>query len=73
MSIRDKVNSAFEIEVKSTMHFIELIQAGKTPDRMMINTHPQRWDDNYLWWLKELVAQNLKNKIKQLLNTIRSK
>lgn len=72
-SIRDKVNSAFEIEVKSTMHFIELIQAGKTPDMMMINTHPQRWDDNYLWWLKELVAQNLKNKIKQFLNTIRSK
>lgn len=72
-SIRDKVNSTFEIEVKSTIHFIELIQAGKMPDKMMINTHPQRWDDNYLWWLKELVAQNLKNKIKQLLNTIRSK
>lgn len=66
-SIRDKVNSPFEIEVKSTQHFIELIRAGSMPKQMMINTHPQRWNDDLLPWVVELVAQAAKNSIKRML------
>lgn len=67
-SIRDKVNSPFEIEVKSTQHFIELIKAGQMPDRMMINTHPQRWNDEVVPWVVELVSQTVKNRIKKIVS-----
>ena len=66
-SIRDKVNSPFEIEVKSTQHFIELIRAGSMPKQMMINTHPQRWNDDLLPWVVELVSQTVKNRVKRML------
>lgn len=67
-SIRDKVNSSFEIEVKSTQHFIELIKAGKMPEQMMINTHPQRWNDEWVPWVVELVGQSVKNQIKKIVS-----
>ena len=67
-SIRDKVNSPFEIEVKSTQHFIELIKAGKMPEKMMINTHPQRWNDEVVPWVVELVSQTVKNRIKKIVS-----
>jgi hypothetical protein len=67
-SIRDKVDSPFEIEVRSTQHFIELIKAGKMPDQMMINTHPQRWNDEWVPWVVELVGQNVKNQIKKIVS-----
>ncbi len=66
-SIRDKVESPFEIEVKSTEHFIELIKAGQMPEQMMINTHPQRWSDEWGPWVIELVGQNVKNVAKKAL------
>lgn len=67
-SIRDKVDTPFEIEVKSTEHFIELIRAGKMPDQMMINTHPQRWNDEWVPWVVELVSQTVKNQIKKVIS-----
>ncbi|MDD4560744.1 MAG: hypothetical protein PHF32_08450 [Candidatus Cloacimonetes bacterium] len=66
-SIRDKVESPFEIEVRSTQHFIELIKAGKMPEKMMINTHPQRWNDEWVPWVVELVSQTVKNRVKRML------
>ena len=66
-SIRDKVESLFEIEVRSTQHFIELIKAGKMPEKMMINTHPQRWNDEWVPWVVELVSQTVKNRVKRML------
>jgi hypothetical protein len=67
-SIRDKVDSSFEIDVKSTEHFIELIREGKMPEQMMINTHPQRWNDDLLPWVVELVSQTVKNQIKKIIS-----
>ena len=67
-SIRDKVESQFEIEVRSTEHFIELIREGKMPEQMMINTHPQRWNDEVVPWVVELVSQTVKNRIKKIVS-----
>lgn len=67
-SIRDKVESPFEIEVRSTQHFIELIKAGQMPEKMMINTHPQRWNDELVPWVMELVSQTVKNRIKKIVS-----
>jgi hypothetical protein len=67
-SIRDKVESQFEIEVRSTEHFIKLIREGKMPEQMMINTHPQRWNDDLLPWVVELAGQSVKNRIKKIVS-----
>jgi hypothetical protein len=44
-----------------------LAQQGRLPDKIMINTHPQRWEDRPLPWIKELVWQNVKNRVKGVL------
>ncbi|MCB5228749.1 MAG: hypothetical protein LHW44_01580 [Candidatus Cloacimonetes bacterium] len=71
-SIRDKVDTPFNFEVKSTFHLIELIEGNELPDKIMINTHPQRWNDGWQAWAKELVAQKLKNVVKRALTLSRN-
>lgn len=34
---------------------------------MLITTHPQRWTDNRVAWLRELILQNAKNIVKRLI------
>jgi len=60
-SLRDKVDSGFDIPVKSTAHLITLAGQGALPDQIMITIHPQRWHDRPLPWAKELVLQRVKN------------
>ena len=70
-SVRDKVNSKFDITIKDTNHLIEKIQNNELPDKIMINVHPQRWTDNPVEWMKELVWQNVKNVVKRLMLKLR--
>ena len=70
-SVRDKVNSKFDITIKDTRHLIEKIQNNELPDKIMINVHPQRWNDHGFHWYKELVMQNFKNVIKRYLIKLR--
>ena len=63
--IRDRVDSGFDFRVKSTGHLMELAREARLPDKIMINTHPQRWEDRRLPWIKELVWQNVKNVVKK--------
>ncbi|NWH05778.1 hypothetical protein [Desulfobacter latus] len=65
-SIRDRVDSGFDIPVNSTAHLAELAAQGKLPDQMMITVHPQRWHDRAGPWVKELVWQNVKNGVKRV-------
>ena len=51
----------------TTDDIIRAAEQGSLPPRIMITTHPQRWTDNRLAWLKELLVQNLKNIIKRLI------
>lgn len=67
VSVRDKVDSDFKLKVKSTAHFIELANEGKLPDKIIINTHCQRWFEPGFYWFKELVMQNTKNQVKRFL------
>jgi len=64
-SVRDKVNSKFDIKIKDTNHLIEKIQNNELPDKIMINVHPQRWTNDPVQWMKELVWQNFKNLVKR--------
>lgn len=66
-SVRDKVKSGFNIPISSTRHFINLAENGELPDKIIINTHPQRWFNPGPGWVKELVSQKIKNQVKKLL------
>jgi hypothetical protein len=71
-SIRDKVSSKFDIRIKDTFDLIEKIRNNELPDRIMINVHPQRWNDHGYNWYKELIVQNFKNVIKRYLIKLRN-
>ena len=66
-SVKDMVNSKFDITIKDTNHLIDKIQNNELPDKMMINVHPQRWNNKYIPWFSELIKQNVKNVFKKLL------
>ena len=66
VSVRDKVNSSFDLSFHSTDDIIAAFKAGKMPDNIMQNIHPQRWTDNPLEWQKERISQKVKNNIKRI-------
>ncbi len=70
-SVRDIVSEGMQFKVKSTYEFINLISSNKLPSKIVINFHPQRWNNNYLDWSIELITQKLKNIIKRILLLIR--
>jgi len=65
VSIRDKVNSPFNFNFRSTQNIINSV--NQLPDQLMFTFHPQRWNDNWYSWIKELVLQNVKNQVKRLI------
>lgn len=73
VSVRDKIEgfqdrwNAEGFVYHSTDDVIKAIKAGNLPLRLMITTHPQRWTNNSLQWLKEAVLQNAKNIIKRII------
>jgi hypothetical protein len=52
---------------RSTKYIIRAADNGQLPDQIMMTFHPQRWTDKPLPWMKELVWQNAKNVIKQMI------
>lgn len=66
VSVRDKVNSSFDLSFHSTGQIIDACRNDSLPKQIMLTFHPQRWSDNKLMWLKEFIMQNIKNAVKQL-------
>jgi hypothetical protein len=66
---QDRLKTKFDIKIRSTHHLIELIKQGKLPDKIMLNVHPQRWNDDFVPWFSELVRQNVKNVVKKWINS----
>lgn len=66
-SVRDRVQSGFDISIRSTDHLIQMARERKLPNRIMINVHPQRWFNFGPRWVQEFLLQNLKNVIKSAL------
>jgi hypothetical protein len=68
VSVRDKVNQTQlqqKYHFKSTISIINNID--NLPDQIMINIHPQRWNNNCFSWIKEFFFQNFKNIIKRII------
>jgi hypothetical protein len=68
VSVRDKVADSDtwkNLSFRSTQEFINRIEKGEMPEKIMVTFHPQRWTDNPLLWVNEYVTQNVKNYIKK--------
>ncbi len=68
-NLRDLIDAQNNINIKSTQELIDVIKREKLPKKLMINTHPQRWSNETIFWYKEFVFQNFKNVIKRLIKT----
>ncbi len=69
-NIRDKIETNFAFDFKSTYDVINAIKEKALPEKIMINTHPQRWTDQKIMWLYELAAQRMKNLFKKYIINI---
>lgn len=72
MNVRDKVDHQEKWKAKrlvfhSTNEIIKAAENNQLPNKIIINTHPHRWFENYRGWTKELIVQNLKNVVKRLI------
>lgn len=65
-NVRDKIQSKYNYNFKSTFDIIRALKKNELPDKIMLNVHPQRWNDKFLPWAKELVWQNIKNVVKRI-------
>ena len=76
VSVRDKVDKYQKLwndkgwSFHSTDDIMMALQENRLPDHIMITTHPQRWNDFGISWIKEFVMQNIKNVIKIPLKRI---
>jgi len=71
VSVRDKIPHWQDVwnERGLVFHSTDDIvrRVSELPSRVMITTHPQRWDDALVRWAEELCLQNAKNVVKMLL------
>lgn len=73
VSVRDRIPQYQEewteqgLVYHSTDDIIRAAKDGTLPCRLMITTHPQRWTDSPMAWIKELWLQKAKNVIKRLI------
>lgn len=67
VSVRDKVDSGFDLTLHSTQEIIDCIRSGRFPTRVMVNFHPQRWTDDPGLWVREKYVQKVKNLVKYWL------
>lgn len=71
VSIRDKIPEQQERWIQrgwcyhSTDDVIQAVKEGSFPERVLVNTHPQRWTDSRLQWFSELALQSVKNLVKR--------
>ncbi|GAB3544147.1 hypothetical protein [Spirosoma fluminis] len=66
VSVRDKVNSGFDLVFRQTDDIIRAARTQRLPKQIMFTFHPQRWSDNPFVWLEEAVSQHVKNVVKTL-------
>lgn len=66
VSVRDRVDSGFDLHFHATDDIIVAANGGGLPEQIMFTFHPQRWNDDKYLWTKELVLQTGKNLIKRL-------
>ena len=70
-TVRDRVDSGFSLEIHSTSHLVNQIQNGLLPSKIIFNTHPHRWSDPNLRWVRDLLLMkfyDLSTNFKEIVN-----
>lgn len=60
-NVRDKVVSSFDYHDHSTEKILDDLKNNSLPAFIHLVTHPQRWHDSYVPWIREWAWQNVKN------------
>lgn len=68
-NMRDRVKTNVVFDIRSTTELISRIV--DLPNHVFITIHPQRWDDSYYPWVRELISQRIKNILKTGLRMYR--
>ena len=72
-NIRDVVtNSNISLDVSTTFDLIEAFEKGLTPNVVILNCHPARWNNNLIIWTYRFFLQKAKNVAKKQLKNLRS-
>jgi hypothetical protein len=66
-SIRDLVETNFDVSYTNTDEIINAINLKRIPEKMMFTFHPQRWNDDFFNWSCEFISQSVKNQIKKII------
>jgi len=71
-NVRDKVSYQMSVNrlrpgVHSTFDVIKWLKTNDNLSNIMITTHPQRWTDNKIDWMIELIFQSIKNIVKKFI------
>lgn len=69
--IRDRVDSPFPNTHRTTNDIMRAANRGELPQKLLLNTHPHRWDELLIPWVMQLFGQNVKNVAKLALNRTR--
>jgi hypothetical protein len=73
-SVRDNVKSIFNISASTTYELLELLAKGEIPNKLLINVHPARWNDNlFKWMIRKYLLTLPKLKIKEFIKKVRNK
>lgn len=73
VSVRDKIPEYQNLWISqglvyhTTDDVIRAVGEGTFPRNVLLNTHPQRWTDRRIPWVKELVLQYAKNLVKRAI------
>jgi hypothetical protein len=70
-SIRDRIKSGRPMRFTTTHQIIDAIDHFRMPSFIMQNFHPQRWTNDPVEWMSELLTQRIKNVAKFALRKIR--
>jgi len=71
INLRDKANSSIDKKYKSTFEIIDALQIKLKGKKLMLNIHPERWEDSLVPWLRNAVWQKMKNSGKYVLIRMR--
>ena len=67
VSVRDKVKTNYVLSFSRTNEIIASAYKAELPNQIMFTFHPQRWNDNKYYWVREFCLQKIKNLIKRMI------
>jgi hypothetical protein len=75
-SLRDKTNN-YDLSKKysynRTFDILRALEENSLHGKVLINVHPERWQDNILLWIFYTIEQLVKRNIKLTINMIKNR